>query len=83
MNGVEWNRFAIGIENVCSVREENVGCALDKHPRSGGFRSSMIQNDTHHPLIARIEGNLEDFLVFVRKKWQHVSGIVQRKTFME
>ena len=43
----------------------------------------MILYDAHHLLVARIERNLKDLLITIRKKWQHVRGAVERKTFME
>jgi hypothetical protein len=29
----------------------------------------MVLNDGHHPFVTRVEGDLKDFLVLIRKKW--------------
>ena len=89
---VEWDGFTARVENGRGGREENVWCALDEHPRlsacgGGGFIifrfKSVVLDNAHHPLVPRVERNLKYLLIVVRKKWQHVSGAVERKTFME
>lgn len=59
----EGNGFTGRVEDKRDGRGENVRRAFDEHPWLGGSRFIMFLNDTHHPLVARVEGDLEDLLV--------------------